>query len=106
MAITRIVSKSTKDSSELAINNKSKLFESDIIIFQMFQVKIIQPKMLPKLNVAFFDIETDFDPERGFADPVTVQVTAIHCTLAMAGQFDYTCSSPKTLTMEQAKEQV
>ena len=25
---------------------------------------------MPKLNIAFWDIETDFDPERGFADPV------------------------------------
>ena len=38
-----------------------------ILIPFPIQVKIIPPKML-KLNIAFFDIETDFDPDRGFAD--------------------------------------
>ena len=45
------------------------MYESDINpIPPTNQVKIIPPKML-KLNIAFFDIETDFDPEKGFADP-------------------------------------
>ena len=59
----------TKDSKELAINNKRKLFQSDINpIFQCLSENYLNQDA-PKLNVAFFDIETDFDPERGFADP-------------------------------------
>ena len=60
----------------------------------------------PKLNVAFFDIETDFDPERGFADPSDPPAHyCYYCTLTMDGCSYYTCSFPKTLTMEQAKEE-
>ena len=58
----------------------------------------------PKLNVAFFDIETDFDPERGFADP-RVSITAINCTLTMVRRSHNISSCRQTLTMEQAKEE-
>jgi hypothetical protein len=68
--LSRIVCKSTKDfRKEVAINRDKELFESDINpIFQCLSDNYLNADA-PKLNVAFFDIETDFDPERGFADP-------------------------------------
>ena len=78
--LTRIVCKNTKDyRKELAINQNKKLFESDINpIFQCLSEHYLNQDA-PKLNVAFWDIETDFDPERGFApveDPF-MPITAI-----------------------------
>ena len=106
--ITRIVSKSTKDfRKELAINNKRKLFESDINpIFQCLSENYLNQDA-PKLNVAFFDIETDFDPERGFADPSDpfMPITAITVHLQWLDALITLALPPKTLTMEQAKEE-
>ena len=64
--LSRIVCKSTKDfRKEVAINRDKELFESDINpIFQCLSDNYLNADA-PKLNVAFFDIETDFDPERG-----------------------------------------
>ena len=106
--ITRIISKSTKDfRKELAINNKRKLFESDINpIFQCLSENYLNQDA-PKLNVAFFDIETDFDPERGFADPSDpfMPITAITVHLQWMDALITLALPPKTLTMEQAKEE-
>jgi len=68
--LNRIVCKNTKDfRKEVAINKGKDLFESDINpIFQCLSENYLNQDA-PKLNIAFWDIETDFDPERGFADP-------------------------------------
>ena len=106
--ISRIVSRNTKDfRKELAINNKRKLFESDINpIFQCLSENYLNQDA-PKLNVAFFDIETDFDPERGFADPSDpfMQITAITVHLQWLDALVTLAVPPKTLTMDEAKEQ-
>jgi DNA polymerase elongation subunit (family B) len=106
--ISRIVSRNTKDfRKELAINNKRKLFESDINpIFQCLSENYLNQDA-PKLNVAFFDIETDFDPERGFADPSDpfMPITAITVHLQWLDTLITLAVPPKTLTMEEAKEQ-
>ena len=106
--ISRIVSKNTKDfRKELAINNKRKLFESDINpIFQCLSENYLNQDA-PKLNVAFFDIETDFDPERGFADPSDpfMPITAITVHLQWLDALITLAVPPKTLTMAEAKEQ-
>tara|TARA_B100000959_G_scaffold286294_1_gene364294 strand:+ start:596 stop:3271 length:2676 start_codon:yes stop_codon:yes gene_type:complete len=106
--LNRIVSKSTKDfRKELAINNTKQLFESDINpIFQCLSENYLNVDA-PKLNVAFFDIETDFDPERGFADPSEpfMPITAISVHLQWMNTLVTLAVPPKTLTMEEAKEQ-
>ena len=105
--LNRIVSKSTKDfRKELAINNTKQLFESDINpIFQCLSENYLNVDA-PKLNVAFFDIETDFDPERGFADPSEpfMPITAISVHLQWMNTLVTLAVPPKTLTMEEAKE--
>ena len=78
--LTRIVCKNTKDfRKEVAINKGKNLFESDINpIFQCLSENYLNQDA-PKLNILFWDIETDFDPERGFApveDPF-MPITAI-----------------------------
>ena len=62
----------------------------------------------PKLNVCFFDIETDFDPERGFADPSDpfMPITAITVHLQWLDSLVTFALPPKGLTMEQAKKEV
>jgi|TARA_B110000438_G_scaffold30499_1_gene29755 DNA polymerase elongation subunit (family B) len=106
--LNRIISKSTKDfRKELAINNTKQLFESDINpIFQCLSENYLNVDA-PKLNVAFFDIETDFDPERGFADPSDpfMPITAISVHLQWMNTLITLAVPPKTITMEEAKEQ-
>ena len=103
--LTRIVCKSTKDfRKEVAINRDKKLFESDINpIFQCLSENYLNQDA-PKLNIAFFDIETDFDPERGFADPSDpfMPITSISVYLQWLDTMVCIAVPPKTLTMEQA----
>ena len=107
--LVRVVCKNTKDfRKELAINKGKKMFESDVNpIFQCLSENYLNQDA-PKLNVAFFDIETDFDPERGFADPSDpfMPITAITVHLQWLDALITFALPPKTLTMEQAQEEV
>ena len=104
-SLSRIVCKSTKDfRKEVAINRDKELFESDINpIFQCLSDNYLNQDA-PKLNVAFFDIETDFDPERGFADPSDpfMPITSISVYLQWLDTMVCIAVPPKTLTMEEA----
>ena len=104
--LSRIVCKNTKDfRKEVAINRDKTLFESDINpIFQCLSEHYLNQDA-PKLNIAFFDIETDFDPERGFADPADpfMPITSISVYLQWLETMVCLAVPPKTLTMEQAK---
>jgi DNA polymerase elongation subunit (family B) len=105
--LQRIVCKNTKDfRKEVAINKNKDLFESDINpIFQCLSENYLNQDA-PKLNIAFFDIETDFDPERGFADPSDpfMPITSISVYLQWLETMVCLAVPPKTLTMEQAKQ--
>ena len=107
--LSRIVSKSTKDfRKEVAINRDKELFESDINpIFQCLSENYLNQDA-PKLNIAFFDIETDFDPERGFADPSDpfMPITSISVYLQWLDTMVCIAVPPKTLTMEQARKEL
>ena len=107
--LTRIVCKNTKDfRKEVAINKGKKLFESDINpIFQCLSENYLNQDA-PKLNIAFFDIETDFDPERGFADPADpfMGITSISIYLQWLETMVCLAVPPKTLTMEQAQKEI
>src|SRR5210317_1080223 len=105
--LSRIVCKNTKDfRKEVAINRGKKLFESDINpIFQCLSENYLNQDA-PKLNVAFWDIETDFDPERGFApveDPF-MPITAITVHLQWLDMLITVAMPPKGLPFEQAQE--
>ena len=103
--LQRIVCKNTKDyRKELAINKSKKLFESDINpIFQCLSENYINQDA-PKLNVVFWDIETDFDPERGFAptDEPFMPITAITVHLQWLDLLVTVAMPPKGLPIEEA----
>jgi DNA polymerase elongation subunit (family B) len=107
--LSRIVCKNTKDfRKEVAINKGKDLFESDINpIFQCLSENYLNQDA-PKLNIAFFDIETDFDPERGFADPADpfMGITSVSVYLQWLETMVCLAVPPKTLTMEQAQKEL
>ena len=93
---------------EQKIHSGHKLYESDINpIFRCLEENYLG-KDAPKLNVAFWDIEVDFDPERGYASPddAFMPITAIAVHLQWLDTLVCLAVPPKTLTMEQAQEQV
>ena len=105
---TRVVCKSWKDFlKEQKINKHRGLFEADINpIYRLLEENYLG-KDAPNLNKAFFDIEVDFDPERGYSspeDPFT-PITAITVHLQWLDSLVTLALPPKTLSMEQAKEQ-
>jgi len=108
-SVSRVVCKSTKDfRKEVAINKNKGLFESDVNpIFQCLSENYLNQDA-PKLNIAFFDIETDFDPDRGFADPADpfMPITAITVHLQWMDALITFAIPPKTMTIEEARESV
>ena len=107
--VQRIVCKNTKElRKEQAINSGKQVFESDINpIFVTLSENYLNADA-PKLNVAFFDIEVDFDPERGYASPddAFMPITAIAVYLQWMETMVCLAVPPKTITMETALEQV
>jgi DNA polymerase elongation subunit (family B) len=105
--LSRIVSKNTKDfHKELAINRNKTLFESDINpIYQCLSENYLNQDA-PDLNIAFFDIEADFDPEKGFSQPSDpfMPITAITVSLQWLGTMVTFAIPPKTMDITEAKE--
>ena len=108
-SLSKVVSKSHKEfQKEIRIHSNQKLYESDInTVFRTLEENYLG-KEPPKLNVAFWDIEVDFDPERGYASPddAFMPITAIAVHLQWLDMLVCLAVPPKTLTMEQATEQV
>ena len=108
-SLTRVASKSWKEfAKEQKIYSNHRLYESDINpVFKCLEENYLG-KESPKLNVAFFDIEVDFDPERGYASPedAFMPITAIAVHLQWLDTLVCLAVPPKTLTMEQAQEQI
>ncbi len=108
-SLSKVVCKSHKEfQKEQRIHSNQKLYESDInVVFRTLEENYLG-KEAPKLNVAFFDIEVDFDPERGYASPddAFMPITAIAVHLQWLDTLVCLAIPPKTLTMKQAREQV
>jgi hypothetical protein len=108
-ALSRIVCKNTKDfRKEQAINSGKQLFEADINpVFVCLSENYLNAEP-PKLNVAFFDIEVDFDPERGYSTPedAFMPITSIAVHLQWLETLVCFAVPPKTLTWEEAQEAV
>jgi DNA polymerase elongation subunit (family B) len=107
--LSKVSCKSWKEfTKEQRIHNDHKLYESDINpVFRCLEENYLG-KEPPKLNVAFFDIEVDFDPERGYASPddAFMPITAIAVHLQWLDTLVCLAVPPKSLTIEQAQEQV
>jgi len=107
--VSRVSCKNIKElRKELAIHSNKKLYESDINpIYRCLEDNYLNSDA-PKLNVAFFDIEVDFDPERGYASPedAFMPITAIAVHLQWLDTLVCLAIPPKTLSMEEAQAQV
>ena len=91
---------------ERRIHSGKKLFESDVnVLFRCLSENYLKVDA-PKLHTCFFDIEVDFDPEKGFSptsDPFN-PVTAISCYLDWLDQCFTLVIAPKHMTEETAQE--
>ena len=107
--LSKVTARNYKEfQKEQRIHSGHKLYESDINpVFRCLEENYLG-KEPPKLNVAFWDIEVDFDPERGYASPddAFMPITAIAVHLQWLDTLVCLAIPPKTLTMEQAQEQV
>jgi DNA polymerase elongation subunit (family B) len=107
--LTRVTCKNVKElRKELAIQSNKELYESDINpIYRCLEDNYLNVDA-PKLNVAFWDIEVDFDPERGYAAPedAFMPITAITVHLQWMDTLVTLALPPKTLSMEEATKQV
>lgn len=104
-SLSRVSCKNYKEyQKEQRIHSDHKLYEDDIKpVFRLLEENYLG-KEPPKLNVAFFDIEVDFDPERGYAstDDPFMPITAISVYLQWMETMVTLALPPKTLTMAQA----
>ena len=107
--LTKVTAKTWKEfTKEQRIHSSHRLYESDInAVFRILEDNYLN-KDAPKLNVAFWDIEVDFDPERGYASPddAFMPITAIAVHLQWLDTLVCLAIPPKTMTMEQAREAV
>jgi len=107
--LSRVTSKNVKEHrKELAIHSNKRLFESDINpIYRCLEDHYLNVDA-PKLNIAFFDIEVDFDPERGYASPedAFMPITAIAVYLQWMETMVCLALPPKTLSMAEAQRQI
>ena len=107
--LTKVSAKSFKEfTKEQRIHSGHKLYESDINPILRCLEENYLGRDAPKLNVAFFDIEVDFDPERGYASPddAFMPITAIAVHLQWIDTLVCLAVPPKGLKMSDAEEQV
>ena len=105
--VSRFSTRNSKEfRKEVRIQSNKQLYESDINpIFRCLEENY-KGQDGPKLNVAFFDIEVDFDPERGFsppADPFNA-ITAISVYLQWLNQMVTLVIPPKHMSQETARD--
>lgn len=91
---------------EKRIHSNKKLFESDInVVFRCLSENYLNCEP-PKLHTVFFDIEVDFDPEKGFSptnDPFN-PVTAISMYLDWQDTLVTLAIPPKHMSDETAQD--
>jgi len=85
---------------------KAQLYESDINVIVKCLEENYKGKDSPKLHTAFFDIETDFHPDKGFSPPEDPfnKVTAISLYLDWAEQLICLAIPPKGMSEKTAFE--
>ena len=105
--VSRFSTKSNKlYQKELRLYRDKKLYESDLNpIFRCLEENY-QNKDAPDLHIAFFDIEVDFDPKKGFAPPEDPfsRVTAISLYLNWLDKLITLVMPPKNMNLETANQ--
>ena len=105
--VSRFSTRNSKEfRKEMAIQKGKNLYEADINpIFRCLEENY-KGVDAPRLHTAFFDIEVDFDPERGFSrpdDPFN-PITAISVYLDWLDQLVTLVIPPKHMSQETAKD--
>ena len=105
--VSRFSTRNNKEfRKEIRIQSGKQLYESDINpIFRCLEENY-KGQDGPRLNVAFFDIEVDFDPERGFSRPEDPfnPITAISVYLAWVDRLITLVVPPRHMTWTTAQE--
>jgi DNA polymerase elongation subunit (family B) len=106
-SVSRFSTRNNKEfRKEIRIQSGKGIYESDINpVFRCFEENY-KGQDAPKLQTAFFDIEVDFDPERGFSKPEDPfnPITAISVYLDWLDQLVTLVIPPKSMSMETAQE--
>jgi DNA polymerase elongation subunit (family B) len=106
-SVSRFSTRNNKEfRKEIRIQSGKQLYESDINpIFRCLEENY-KGQDGPKLNVAFFDIEVDFDSDRGFSPPEDPfnPITAISVYLGWVDRLITLVVPPKHMTWETAQE--
>jgi len=105
--VSRFSSRSNKEyQKELRINSNKRLWESDINpVFRCLEENYLGATS-PQLHTAFFDIEVDFDPVRGFSKPEDPfnPITAISVYLDWMDKMVTLVVPPKSYSWATAQE--
>jgi hypothetical protein len=106
-AVSRFSTRNSKEfHKEVKIQSGKQLYESDINpVFRCLEDNY-RGQDAPRLHTAFFDIEVDFDPERGFSRPEDPfnPITAISVYMDWLDQLVTLVKPPKHMSMETANE--
>jgi DNA polymerase elongation subunit (family B) len=105
--VSRFSTRNNKEfRKEIRIQSGKQLYESDINpIFRCLEENF-KGADAPRLHTAFFDIEVDFDPEKGYSRPEDPfnKITAISVYLDWLGQLVTLAIPPRHMSMETAQE--
>ena len=105
--VSRFSTRNSKEyHKELKINSGKRLWESDINpVFRCLETNYLGA-MSPRLQTAFFDIEVDFDPLRGFSKPEDPfnPITAVSLYLDWMNKLVTLVIPPKGMSWETAQE--
>ena len=107
--VTRFSTRSAKEfHKETKIQGQKRLYESDINPVFRCLAENYQNIDSPKLHTAFFDIEVDFDPEKGYSSPEDPfnPVTAISVYLDWMDKLVTLVLPPKKISWAEAEATV
>jgi len=105
--VTRFSTRNNKEfRKELRMHSGKNIYESDINpVFRCLEENY-KGQDAPRLHTAFFDIEVDFDPERGFSPPSDPfnPITAISVYMDWLDQLVTLVIPPRHMSPETARE--
>jgi DNA polymerase elongation subunit (family B) len=108
-SVSRFSTRSNKEfRKELRMQNGKRFYESDINpVFRCLEENY-KGHDAPRLHAAFFDIEVDFDPEKGYSKPDDPfnPITAISVYLSWLDQLVTLAIPPRHMSIETAEELV
>ena len=107
--VSRFATKNSKEfHKEVKINSGKNIYESDINPVFRCLADNYQGVDAPRLHTAFFDIEVDFDKERGYSSPSDPfnPITSITVYLDWLDQLITLAVPPKHMSKETAQEQI